>query len=125
MLVPCPSCARHVRLPSPACPFCASALPEDLGARAVPAAGRRLERLAAFTFAATFAATACGGQTDSERGSTFDGGASSSGDNGGGQPVYGMPAPDPTGTTAPAYGMPPEPIDAGAAKDGGDAGDGG
>ena len=88
-LVPCPSCSRHVRSSEPACPFCASALPTDLGARAVPAAPKRLDRLAAFTFAATLAVTGCAvvsGGDDSEK---------SEGEIGAIQPMYGMPPPPP------------------------------
>src|SRR5437660_940496 len=43
-LVPCPSCARHVRAADATCPFCAAALSVDAGARAVPAAPQRLGR---------------------------------------------------------------------------------
>ena len=56
-LVPCPSCARHVRSSERACPFCRSALSTDLAARAVPGTTQRLSRAAAFTFAASLAAT--------------------------------------------------------------------
>ena len=58
-LVPCPSCARHVRSSERACPFCRSALSTDLAARAVPGTTQRLSRAAAFTFAASLAATGC------------------------------------------------------------------
>lgn len=58
-LVPCPSCARHVRASEHACPFCRSALPAGLAARAVPNTTQRLSRAAAFTFAASLAATGC------------------------------------------------------------------
>lgn len=61
-LVPCPSCARHVRSNEASCPFCEGALPAGLGARAIPAARVRLDRLAAFTFAASLALAACGGK---------------------------------------------------------------
>ena len=85
-LVPCPSCSRHVRAAETACPFCANALPSDMGARAVPASPRRLERLAAFTFAATLAVTGCsaGGGEETEQ---------QEGEIGSIMPMYGMPAP--------------------------------
>jgi len=53
VLVPCPSCARHVQCQERACPFCSQVLPEDLASRAVPDAPRRLGRAAAFVFATT------------------------------------------------------------------------
>ena len=58
-LVPCPSCARHVRATERACPFCRSALSASLGAKVIPGATQRLSRAAAFTFATTLAATGC------------------------------------------------------------------
>lgn len=84
-LVPCPSCARHVRASESACPFCASVLPEDLASRTVPAAPRRLERLAAFTFAATLAVAGCSaGEEDTDK---------QEGEIGSIMPMYGMPPP--------------------------------
>lgn len=105
-LVPCPSCARHVRSNESACPFC-SAQMGDAGSRAVPMAGRRLERLAAFTFAASLAVTGCfvAGEDTEKREDEL----------GGIMPMYGMPP------------VPPELRDAGAPdaadKDGGAAPD--
>ena len=106
MLVPCPSCSRHVRSEERACPFCTSALPTNLSARAVPAATRRLERLAAFTFAATLAITGCvaeGGEETEDQESEI-------------------------GSIMPMYGLPPIQVDAGTpdtgTSDGGSA-DGG
>lgn len=58
-LVPCPSCGRHVRVSEEACPFCASVLPTDLAARAVPAATSRMKRAAAFAFTATLTLAGC------------------------------------------------------------------
>lgn len=58
-LVPCPSCARHVRVVEPACPFCASPLPSSLAARAIPNATQRLSRAAAFAFTASLAVAGC------------------------------------------------------------------
>lgn len=54
-LVPCPECSRHVRDAEAACPFCGKDLPTNLKARAVPAATRRMDRFATFTFAAALA----------------------------------------------------------------------
>jgi hypothetical protein len=84
-LVPCPSCSRHVRASETACPFCASELSLRV-ARAVPAAPRRLERLAVFTFAAAVAVTGCTvnpTEDTSEQESEL----------GGIQPMYGQPPP--------------------------------
>lgn len=85
-LVPCPSCRRHVRSCEAACPFCSSALPTNFGASAIPSTRKRLDRLAAFTFAATLAATGCAlvGDEDTEQ---------QEGELGSIHPMYGMPAP--------------------------------
>jgi hypothetical protein len=67
IFVPCPACARHIATDEASCPFCASPVPKDLDARAVPAAHKRLSRQALFAFAATavafsgVAATSCSG----------------------------------------------------------------
>jgi hypothetical protein len=58
-LVPCPSCARHVRATERACPFCRTALSASIASRVIPGATQRLSRAAAFTFAASLAATGC------------------------------------------------------------------
>ena len=89
-LVPCPSCSRHVRSSESACPFCSSALPTNLGARAIPSAPRRLDRLAAFTFDATLVVTGCAvaGDESDEQESEI-------------------------GSVMPMYGLPPPPLDAG------------
>lgn len=130
-LVPCPSCVRHVRSSEASCPFCKSALPTGLATRAVPAAPRRLDRLAAFTFAASLAVAACGGKsvdpitgTGSEEVIGKDGDKKDDGkkdfddDFGGAQPSYGAPAPpwDPPmdAGVAPMYGMPAPEVDGGA-----------
>lgn len=62
-LIPCTSCARHVRATESACPFCAAALP--LSARSVQRAlpKARLGRAATFAFGAAalaVGAAACG-----------------------------------------------------------------
>ncbi len=140
VLVPCPSCARHVRASESACPFCASALPTDLARHAVPPATRRMNRAAAFTFAATLAVSAgaistsaCGGtveQGPDDHGGgqamygtarADDGGATI--DDGGTAAMYGLAyvdsgAPEDAGQPTPAYGL-PFPEDAGPPDDGG------
>ena len=97
-LVPCPSCARHVRADETACPFCAAALPADLEARAVPASPRRLSRAAAFAFGASLTVAACGSEVTTATGSTGGGGNATTGtgpnDDGGVHTHYGLPAPD-------------------------------
>ena len=127
-LVPCPSCARHVLASETNCPFCSAALPTDLASHAVPAAGRRLGRAAAFVFGASLAVAGCssdieGGGTSgssSSGGSEQDAGTDSGPDDDGGvMPLYGDPPPDDGGGMA-LYGVPP-PMDAGvdATDDGG------
>src|SRR5690349_20662257 len=97
-LVPCPSCQRHVLATEAACPFCAAALPSDLGSRAVPGTGpgQRLGRAAAFVFGASLAVTACAGSVTTGSGSTESAGASGSSsggpdDDGGVMTHYGNP----------------------------------
>ena len=94
-LVPCPSCDRHVRASESACPFCDSALPSDLASRAVPPANRRLNRAAAFTFAAALAVTS-GAISTSACGGVVDQGPD---DHGGGQAMYGLARIDDGGTS--------------------------
>ena len=120
-LLPCPSCARHVRASEEACPFCASVLATSRGARPLPRSpGERLKRAALFALGGTAAAVAaCGGTTSS----TFDGGTGDGGDESIAMPIYGGPPADggedgPFLTDA-AYGGPPP--DAADAADGSDA----
>lgn len=107
-LVPCPSCARHVLASETTCPFCATALPEDLASQAVPGAPRRLNRAAAFVFGATLAVTGCS--------SDVEGGGSSGGGGAGGEAADAGTdsGPDDDGGVMPLYGDPPPPEDAGA-----------
>lgn len=77
-LVPCPSCARHVRQSEASCPFCAVEL--ALGHVSSPAVPRvRLGRAATFAFGASLVGAtslvACGGE--SETGKPGGGGANS------------------------------------------------
>ncbi len=99
-LLPCPSCARHVRASESACPFCATALsPSSAPANRSPA--QRLSRAALFALgASTAAVAACSGSVTT--------------------PLYGAPAgdsgvldgtPDGEQQTMPPYGIPP--MDAG------------
>ncbi len=82
-LVPCPACARHVRSSESACPFCAAKI--EAANRPVPgASGRRLERLAAFTFATTLAVTGCSLAGEDDTSKSEDELASI-------MPMYGMP----------------------------------
>jgi hypothetical protein len=111
-LVPCPKCTRHVRVSEKSCPFCKSALADDaLATAVVPGATQRLTRAAAYAFTASLAVTGCAGSTT---GGTTDGGAKDGTveDSGGGQALYGAPAPD--GGFQPPYGSPP--IDDGGAQ---------
>jgi hypothetical protein len=146
-LVPCPSCARHVRQSEPACPFCSVQL--ALGHVSPPALPRsRLGRAATFAFGASLVGAtslvACGGESETSkpdgggadtRGGSSPGGTSAAGTGGaagaggssagtfngfGGNiaPPYGIP---PMGGYAPAYGVPP----IGGAGAGGSGGVGG
>lgn len=67
-LVPCPSCARHVRLTDRACPFCDGTL--DVAALSERHATRRVSTPAGLKRAALFALTttaaACGGRTQAD-----------------------------------------------------------
>lgn len=150
-LVPCPSCARHVRALDANCPFCNGALPTNLASRAVPAASQRLGRGAAFVFASSLAMQACassnggGGDAATQDSAPSDsaGDTVTTEDMGGPVAAYGAPAdvvipdasssdasapvdaggPDDSGGNVAAYGL-PAPVDAGSdASD--DAGDGG
>jgi hypothetical protein len=129
-LVPCPSCARHVRASERACPFCRSMLPSTLASKAIPGATQRLSRAAAFTFAATLAATGCsddpappadaavldtGNPSDT---GTDTGSATDTGTDTGSATDAGFPADD--GGIVAMYGGPPDSgADSGAPDDNG------
>ena len=139
-LVPCPSCARHVRAHEAVCPFCASTLPADLAERAAPPwPRRRLNRAAVFVFGATLSTAACSGNVVQGVGAGTGGsagtggGVSTHGTGGtGGSPVDAGPdGPADDGGPedaeddvhqdvnvqppygAPPYGLPPPPPDGG------------
>lgn len=135
-LLPCPSCARHVRQSEQGCPFCGASLALESVERAAPG---RLGRAAMFAFGAAMATSvaACGGGStpandsgpaplyggppDSsmmvDTGTPVDSGSDvDSGTDGGPVAMYGGPPVDAgdqtdTGGPAPAYGAPA--IDAG------------
>jgi hypothetical protein len=56
-LLPCPSCARHVRSTEPACPFCGAAV--AFSHRKRPPKLRRLTRAAAWAFGASLSVAGC------------------------------------------------------------------
>ena len=124
-LLPCPSCARHVRQSESACPFCETALSlEDVPARAMPT--QRLGRAATFAFGAAMATSvaACGtantpGDADNP-GDRPDANVAmnDAGTDGGLVAAYGGPPID-AGTDAAFVGMygGPPPMDAGPAPD--------
>jgi hypothetical protein len=123
-LVPCIECRRHIRVDHASCPFCAAIVPDDFARGIVPAARRRLDRLATFSFATTLAVAACGDTEPSpnlgtDAGTVTDAGVTDSGfdgDSGGVGTKYGMPPIDSgfdgdSGSVGAKYGLPP--IDAG------------
>lgn len=58
-LIPCSSCARHVRATEAACPFCSAVLPVTQATRPLPrSTGTRLSRAALFALGASAAAVA-------------------------------------------------------------------
>lgn len=131
-LVPCPNCHRHVRAAESACPFCRSALPNDLAASAIPAAPGRMRRAAIFAFTATLGLAGCSDNpaptsdsgTVADTGSATDtGGATDTGNpaDTGGATDAGVPSDD--GSTMALYGGPPvdvpAPTDLGPQDDGG------
>lgn len=61
-LTPCPSCQRHVRLGTSACPFCEAALPEPAGSRARAALPSGVKRATLFAMGVTVAA--CSADSD-------------------------------------------------------------
>jgi hypothetical protein len=122
-LVPCPSCGRHVRLPSASCPFCDSVLDaSSLDERYAPRRGAvsaGIKRAAIFAVGAGMAA-ACGGETDNVQpvyGApiTSDGDPTSGGDQDtsepSAQPLYGAPVNTTEPSAQPVYGAPVDTTD--------------
>jgi hypothetical protein len=98
-MIPCNGCTRHVRVTESACPFCGAALvAQEVDARLVPDARRRMTRAAAFLFGAAMAVSAC------------------SDDEGVNQPLYGAPG---------GFGGQQAGGEGGEGGDGGDGGDAG
>jgi hypothetical protein len=118
-LLPCPSCARHVRVSDEMCPFCAAALSDSRRSLPLPRTpASRLSRAALFAFGASAAAVAaCGGTTSAlDDAGTGDGGREATVF----QPPYGAAPPFDAGedafpTVDAAYGGPPQ--DAGSDAD--------
>lgn len=144
VLVPCTSCSRHVRSAEAACPFCGHALPTNLASRAVPSTGRRMDRLATFTFAVGLTVAACGGvagegvdpqgqtQADDEEselrkkkkkdaGAVAQDAGCTEDNFGGVGALYGAPPTpeDDFGGVGALYGAPPTPVPSPCAKDAG------
>jgi hypothetical protein len=94
-LAACPSCARHVRVSEPACPFCRPMDPDSFRAlriRKLPGAG--LSRGALFALSAGAVAAGCAGATNasnSDKGGSSDAADSDVGDESipGAQPPLG------------------------------------
>jgi hypothetical protein len=113
----CPSCARHVRVTEPACPFCGDALSEAFQeARAPQPPALRLTRAALFAFGTGAMAVASGCSSSSTP--TTDSGTVAPGDAGAedagqvGAADSGAPSSDAgsgfdSGGLAPVYGSPP------------------
>ena len=116
-LVPCASCARHVRVSETACPFCAAPLVPSATTARSAAPGKRLSRAAMFALGASAAAVAaCSGSVTALYGAPpSDGGALDGGNDAADDvqavPAYGI-APMDAGNDgpipAPLYGAPPD-----------------
>lgn len=140
-LVPCPSCARHVRAFESSCPFCRGALSETL--RAIVPARRptgRLTRAALYTFGATSLTLAAACSSSSTQNGSTDGSADVTSSDSMGQPEavphYGCPpgdcnpvdaAPDTPGEfdVVAAYGAPGDAFPVDSPEDAGSDGDSG
>ncbi len=109
-LLPCPGCARHVRVSDSLCPFCGEALPlayQNAGPAPLPKV--RLGRAAKFAFgaavASTMSLTGCGDDgtpSDTGAGDTGITVDSATGDTGA------TDAAMDTGAVVPPYGIPPD-----------------
>jgi hypothetical protein len=78
-LLPCPSCARHVRASEPICLFCGAPMPRESERPPAPVPPKkRLTRATLVAFGASvvaFATVACGGETSSSDAGATDGGS--------------------------------------------------
>ena len=120
-LLPCPECARHVRVLDPVCPFCGHSLPMAHRAAPAPRAPRvRLGRAATFAFGAAVATSVAVGCSERERGRTGVDGGSITTDSGGGTTDAAID-PDAGGMTDAGS----TPTDGGGAEDAGGTLDGG
>jgi hypothetical protein len=116
-LLPCASCARHVRASESACPFCGAALEASATPTAATVPGRRLSRAALFALGASAAAVAaCSGSVSSSDGGAPDGAAldgsarDAAFDDVQAVPAYGIAPMDASNDgpiPAPLYGAPP------------------
>ncbi len=137
-LIPCRSCARHVRVTDHACPFCGGAVQKARVAPGVPVPQSNMSRAALFAIGAAAAAAAavgCSGQTVPADGAVSDASADAlAADASTDAPAdvvtpidarpdvflvdaaYGGPPPKDAGpdtNNQPPYGTPPPPDDAG------------
>ncbi len=115
-LVPCASCARHVRATDAVCPFCNGTLSSPTTVAAAMPAGVRLGRAAIFVVGvAVAAASSAGCATGPSTGDGGDAAAESSvPDEGSVMALYGAVAPPdagPDGGVSTRYGAPPAPAD--------------
>lgn len=101
-LVPCASCARHVRASDDTCPFCGHA---HVVASARPLPKRRLTRAATFAFGAALTAATSVGCSESHAPSDAQVRPDAGVDSGAIAPPYGAPA---DAGIAPLYGGAPE-----------------
>ncbi len=121
-LLPCPSCRRHVKSGTSACPFCDASLGVPFAADVLPDT-RGWKRAAVFSFG--LAVASCGGTTTSSTGDATppDAVTDTAGDTAADQPAEvgadvarDVPADD-NGGVAPPYGIAPK--DAGVPDDNG------
>lgn len=123
-LLPCPSCARHVRSHEPSCPFCASALPERGPVEAPRVAQSRAQLMGYALGAAGLALSGCVTAAPAYGAPPIDSGPADAsmvdaqmvddGGPGGPDAAYGGPPFDAGSDSGPVamYGGPP-PVDAG------------
>ncbi len=113
-LIPCLSCARHVRASESSCPFCGAVVPEGSASRAIPSAPRRLGRAATFMFGASLAAAGCSSAAQPADGETA---RDAPADEGSIVLLYGVPV-DAQTDSAQADVQPDAAVDTGPSDDG-------